>query len=267
MVSGKAVSGKIDDTEDKSKCGGDLLKRLIFVLIILVCLYFVANSVQLGIRIYRGMKLADESSAYEINDRQARKRILIVGDSTGVGTGADDPADSIAGRIAGEFPFVEIINKSADGARASDVLEQLNSLEDSGFDMVLVQFGGNDILRFTDLNILKNAAAEILHTAYEKASNVIFMSTGNVGSSPAFFPPINWMYTKRTRKVKSIFLLISREKGVEYVDLFREKEEDPFLDDPKRYFAVDLLHPGSDGYGLWYKELKSQTSLVQILGE
>jgi lysophospholipase L1-like esterase len=243
------------------------LKRFVFVLIILVCLYFVANSVQLGIRIYKGTKLADESSAYEVNDPQARKRILIVGDSTGVGTGADDPADSIAGRISREFPFVEIVNKSADGARAQDVLEQLNSLEDTGFNMVLVQVGGNDILRFTDLNTLKTAVAEILHTAYQIAPDVIFMSTGNVGSSPAFFAPINWIYTDRTRKVRSIFLLISREKGVEYVDLFVEKAQDPFLDDPKRYFAVDLLHPGSDGYGLWYEELRSQTSLVHILGE
>ena len=243
------------------------MKRLIFVLIILVCLYFVANTVQLGIRIYKGMKLADASTAYEINDSQARKRILIVGDSTGVGTGADDPTDSIAGRIAREFPFVEIVNRSADGARAKDVLEQLNSLEDNGFDMVLVQVGGNDILRFTDLNTLKNTVAEILHAAYQVAPDVIFMSTGNVGSSPAFFSPISWIYTDRTRKVRSVFLLISREKGVEYVDLFREREEDPFLEDPKRYFAADLLHPGSDGYGLWYEELRSQTSLVQILKE
>lgn len=255
------------DPENQSKCGGDLLKRFVFVLIIIVCLYFLVNSVQLGIRIYKGMKLADESSAYEVKDHKASKRILIVGDSTGVGTGADDPADSIAGRIAGEFPFVEIVNKSDDGARAADVLEQLSSLEDKGFDMVLVQFGGNDILRFTNLNTLRNTVAEILQTAYEIAPDVIFMSTGNVGSSPAFFSPLSWIYTYRTREARSIFLIISWEKGVEYVDLFREKAEDPFLDDPKRYFAVDLLHPGSDGYGLWYEELKSQTSLSSILTE
>lgn len=243
------------------------MKRLIFVLIILVCLYFVANSVQLGIRIYRGMKFAEASSAYEVSDQQASKRILIVGDSTGVGTGADNPADSIAGRIAREFTFVEIVNKSVDGAKATDVLAQLNSLEETGFDIVLVQVGGNDILRFTDLDTVKYTIAEILHRAYQAAPEVIFMSTGNVGSSPAFFPPINWIYTDRTRKVRSIFLLISREKGVEYVDLFVEKADDPFLEDPKRYFSEDLLHPGSDGYGLWYEELRNQTSLVNILRE
>ena len=241
--------------------------RLVFVLIILFCLYFAVNSVQLGIRVYKAMKLAAVSSAYEVKDQQARKRILILGDSTGVGTGADDPADSIAGRIAREFPFVEIINTSADGARASDVLEQLNSREDRVFDMVLVQVGGNDILRFTDFKALRDTVAEIFQSAYRITPKVIFMSTGNVGSSPAFFPPLNWIYTDRTRTVRSIFLIISREKGVEYVDLFREKAEDPFQDDPKRYFAGDLLHPGSDGYGLWYEELKSQTSLVHILGE
>lgn len=241
------------------------VKRIVFVLIILVCLYFVANSVQLGIRLYDGMKLAKESRAYEQVFPQAEKKILIIGDSTGVGTGASDPADSIAGRIAGDFPLVEIVNRSADGAGAKDVLEQLWTLDDAGFDIVLVQMGGNDILRFTDLDTLKNAVAEILHAAYQVAPDVIFMSTGNIGSAPAFFPPINWVYTERTRKVRSIFLLLSREKGVAYVDLFREKEEDEFLRDPKRYFAADFLHPAGDGYALWYEELKRQTLLVEIL--
>ncbi len=243
-----------------------MVKRLVFVLVIIVCLYFVVNSVQLGLRVYEGMKLAGESSAYEVRNPEARKRMLIVGDSTGVGTGADDPADSIAGRIAHDFPGIEIVNKSDDGARVSDVLEQLNSLDDGIFDLVLVQAGGNDILRFTNLDTLKAALVDVLHQAFQVAPEVIFMSTGNVGSAPAFFPPIDWLYTERARKVRSLFLLVSREKGVDYVDLFREEADDPFLEDPKRYFAPDLLHPGSDGYGLWYEELRGQTSLVEILG-
>lgn len=242
------------------------MKRLVLVLIIAVCLYFVINSVLLGFRIYEGMKLARESIAFEVSNPGSRKRILIIGDSTGVGTGAVDSADSIAGRIAQEFPSVEIINKSDDGAKASDVLDQLSAVDDRAFDVVLVQAGGNDILRFTDLDELKNIMSEVLREAYRRAPYVIFMSTGNVGSAPAFFPPVNWIYTERTRKVRSVFFLISREKKAEYVDLFVEKKDDPFLREPKRFFAPDFLHPGSDGYGLWYEELKRQTSLMERLG-
>jgi lysophospholipase L1-like esterase len=241
------------------------LKRLVLALIIVVFLYIFINSVQLGICIYKGMKLAKESIAYEVSNPGSRKRILIIGDSTGVGTGAVDSADSIAGRIVQEFPFVDIINKSDDGAKATDVLDQFSDVDDGAFDVVLVQAGGNDILRFTDLDVLKNTMSEVLREAYRRAPYVIFMSTGNVGSAPAFFPPVSWIYTERTRKVRSIFLLLSREKKVEYVDLFVEKKEDPFLKEPERFFAPDLLHPGSDGYGLWYEELKRQTSLMEWL--
>lgn len=241
------------------------MKRLVLALIIFVCLYLVINSVQLGIRIHKGMKLAKESMAFEVINPGSRKRILIIGDSTGVGTGASDPADSIAGRIAQEFPFVDIVNKSDDGAKAIDLLDQFSAVDDRAFDVVLVQVGGNDILRFTDLDDLKNSISEVLREAYRHAPYVIFMSTGNVGSAPAFFPPVNRIYTERTRKVRSIFLLLSREKKVEYVDLFAERKDDPFLREPERFFAPDFLHPGSDGYGLWYEELKQQTSLKERL--
>ena len=241
------------------------MKRLVFVLIVVICLYFIINAFQLGMRIYQGMKLADQSRAFEVKPADAHKKILVVGDSTGVGTGAADPVDSIAGRIARDYPSVEIINVSEDGAKAADVLSQLESVGINDFDLVLVQVGGNDILRFTVLDSLKNTISDVLHSAHQVAPDVIFMSTGNVGNAPAHFAPINWIYTKRTQKVRSVFQLVSREKGIEYVDLFQDRDQDPFVQEPEKYFAPDLLHPGSQGYALWYEELKAQTSLPDIL--
>ncbi len=242
-----------------------LLKKSILILAAVVFLYLVAGFVYLGVCIYKGKELVDAGTAFELRNPLAVKRVLIIGDSTGAGTGADDPADSVAGRIAREFPSVEIINMSINGAKASEVFQQLESLDDNGFDLVLLQVGGNDILKGTDPDMLKNTVAEIIRLAGRFAPEIIFMSTGNVGSAPAFFPPMSWIYTERTRTVRSVFMLVSREKGIEYVDLFREKSEDPFLADPQKYFAADMIHPGSEGYALWYEELKNQSSLVEIL--
>lgn len=215
-------------------------------------------------RIAKGRKLAEESVPFEIRSLEAEARLLVVGDSTGVGTGADRPLDSIAGRIYRDFPFVEIINKSDDGAKIRDVLTQLNTIENEKFDIVLVQVGGNDILRFTDLDRLKDLITILLKAARQKSRNIIFISTGNVGLAPAFFPPLSWLYTYRTRQVRSVFMKVSQKLRVEYVDLFKEKKEDPFLTDPEKFYAVDFLHPGSEGYRLWYEELKKQTSLISI---
>jgi lysophospholipase L1-like esterase len=92
------------------------------------------------------------------------------------------------------------------------------------------------------------------------------MSTGNVGLAPVFFPPVNWIYSWRTRKVRAIFMAVSWREKIEYIDLFKERDKDPFLRDSATFYAADTLHPGSEGYRLWYEELKRQSSIDMILG-
>ena len=221
----------------------------------------------LGIRINRGTEIAQASRPFGLKNPAAMHCVLVVGDSTGVGTGAARPEESVAGRIAGEFPGTEIVNLSRNGAKLKDALGQLESVADSRFDIVLVQAGGNDILGFTDLGELKETTRQVLQSARGKGKAVAFITTGNVGLAPAFFPPISWILTARTREARALFLDVSRESGVQYVDLFREKGNEIFLGDPDRYYTPDYLHPSSEGYRVWYEELKKQTDIVERLGK
>ena len=221
----------------------------------------------LGIRINRGTQIAEASRPFELRNPVAIQRILVVGDSTGVGTGAARPEESVAGRIAAEFPAIEVTNLARNGAKAKDALKQLDSVTQAGFDLVLVQVGGNDILGFTDPGELRDAMTQVLTRAGEKGHSVLFISTGNVGLAPAFFPPISWIYTARTREARAIFMDVSRTLGIQYVDLFRERGNELFLNDPDRYYTPDYIHPNSEGYRVWYEELRRQTGIVEILGK
>ena len=243
------------------------MKEVLVAFILLFVCYGVFESALLGYRLHRGMRIAEQSEPFESKFPNASKRILVVGDSTGVGTGADHPGDSIAGRIFSEYDDVEIVNLAKNGAKAEDVLGQLKTVYDKNFLIVLVQIGGNDILRFTDLEKLRRIINDVLALSVKKGRHVIFMSTGNVGLAPAFFPPISWIYTYRTRSVRPIFMRAASIAGAEYVDLFKEKGDDPFLKNPDKFYAADYLHPGSHGYGLWFEELKKQTSFTEILAE
>ena len=49
-------------------------------------------------------------------------RVLVLGDSTGVGIGANRPEESIAGLLAQDFPAADIVNVSRSGARVADAL-------------------------------------------------------------------------------------------------------------------------------------------------
>lgn len=241
------------------------MKQIVLIVIIVIVGLFLFKTSILVWRFHQGTRFASQSVPFEAKDSDTRVRILIVGDSTGVGTGASRPSDSIAGRLYHDFPHSEVVNRSRNGARVEDVRRQLDHDDDKGFDIVLVQVGGNDILRFTDLKRLRVIIGDVLEEAGVRGQHVIFISTGNVGLAPAFFPPLNWIYTERTRKVRAVFMNAAEETGVEYVDLFKERDEDPFLRNPNLYYAADYLHPGSEGYRLWYEELKRQTSLTSVL--
>ena len=80
------------------------------------------------------------------------------------------------------------------------------------------------------------------------------MSSGNVGTSAAFTgTPRADVYDKLSRQMRELFISLAAESSVTYIDLFQETDEDVFLSEPKKYLAVDGLHPTSAGYALWYE--------------
>jgi lysophospholipase L1-like esterase len=240
--------------------------RIAIALLLVTGIVLLAEVLFLFYRIGIGLAIAGRSAPFESIKPDARLRVLVIGDSTGVGTGSATPSESVAGRIARDFPGTEIVNRARNGARVKDVLVQLVGSGSGEYDMILLQVGGNDILRFTPLDELKVSIAEVLRVASGKARRVIFISTGNVGLAPAFFPPLSWIYTWRTRSVRALFMETARDQNAQYVDLFRERGQDLFLENPAKFYAPDLLHPSGEGYGVWYRELRRQMDLDTVLG-
>ena len=185
--------------------------------------------------------------------------ILIIGDSTGVGVGADKPEDSIAGFLV-EDGF-KVKNLSEDGAITKEVFKQIeneNVIEGKKYDLVLIFSGGNDIMWFSNLNETILFFDKILDKAKEIGKKVVVMPPGNVGLAPIFREPVGLVFTNRTSFMREFFMKISEEKGVLYVDLFANKLEELFLDSPLDYFAQDLIHPSSKGYELWYLKMRDK---------
>lgn len=226
---------------------------------------FLVDAAYLGVVLHRGGELADQSRPFMRELAQPSTRLLVIGDSTGVGTGAESPDGSVAGRLAAALPHVEIVNKAEDGAKTAELLAQLELAGDKGFDVVLIQVGGNDVLRFTDLDHLRESTGAVFDAAKQKAGHVTMMSSGDVGAAPAFPPPVDWIYSWRTREVRALFLELAHENGIDYVDLYNPGDDNPFYRDPDRYYAVDGLHPSAEGYRLWYEKLVKESSIVEAL--
>ncbi|MBI4458418.1 SGNH/GDSL hydrolase family protein, partial [Candidatus Uhrbacteria bacterium] len=188
----------------------------------------------------------------------AKFHILVIGDSTAVGTGAEDPSLSIAGRLGADFPEAEIVNLGVNGARTKELLPRLAALKGRRFELILIQVGANDIVHGTNLTKLEGDIARVMDAAARLGKRVLLLTSGNVGTAHALPIGTRWFFTRRTRQVRELFMRIAKEKDVRYVDLFREPDKDPFALDPMRYYAADWYHPSGEGYRDWYDHIKAE---------
>ena len=89
-----------------------------------------------------------------------------------------------------------------------------------------------------------------------RAEKVVMISSGNVGTAAAFSGTKKaGEYERLSRQFREMFISVALESGVTYVDLFEEPENDLFLREPKKYLAIDGLHPTKEGYAYWYQTL------------
>ena len=186
-------------------------------------------------------ELADAARPYNAHPIDPQRTLLIVGDSTALGTGADSPETSLAGWIGQAHPQWRIDNHAANGAKFADVVQQLRKA-DSGYDLVLV-------------------VAEAVALAQERGRRVVLMPCGNVGHAPFFLPPLTWWMDSRSKNMHAIAQSVASNGGARYIRLLQPKEADPFVQRSKEMNASDGLHPSSAGYHHWYTELVRQGGL------
>ncbi|MET0312104.1 MAG: GDSL-type esterase/lipase family protein [Burkholderiaceae bacterium] len=194
-------------------------------------------------------------------------RLLVIGDSTGVGvgTGAGEGAASVAGRLRELNPELLVENHSREGSRIRDVGVQVDASEHARYDAVLVFVGGNDVLQLTPGEDFEAHAHEVLNRLASRADLVVLVPPGNVGLSPPLAWPLDRWMSKRARWVNETLQRVAAQHGAQCVELFRESGEDPFEDDPARYFSDDGFHPSADGYELWTAEILRQSSLASVV--
>ena len=213
-------------------------------------------------RLHQSIELTRLSEPLQRSPERPSMRLLIVGDSTAVGTGASAPQASVAGLLAQVFPRLQIDNRARDGSTFAQLLAQLGG--DQRFDMVLVMAGGNDVVRLRGLQALQNDIDRVMRRALERGALVVVMPAGNVGNAPLFFPPVSWLMTWRSRQLHAFVSEAASRHGVVVVNLFRERADDPFIEQPSLN-AQDGLHPGDAGYRVWFGELMAQAALSQRL--
>ena len=230
---------------------------LIFGACLLVYVLYVAYDVQRKISI--GRTAVQQSQPFTISSDDTSRSLLVVGDSTGVGVGADTNEGSVASLFAEHIGATYVENYSVSGATTSDLADQIQKAALSNYDYVLVQIGANDII---DLKYKeRDTAASIrdaLLTLSKMSDSVIHLSAGNVGAATIFPSFIRPIYHQRTLRYHKMFETIASDVGTTYVNLYTPPADDPFVKNPEVYLSKDELHPTSKGYALWFTTLIDQ---------
>lgn len=208
-------------------------------------------------------QLVRASASYVATPAQPTASLLVVGDSTAVGTGASNPQGSLAGQIGRDHPTLRIVNLSRNGAKFGEIATQLAGSE--RFDIILIQGGGNDVIRLTGQATLRDDIERAVAQAGRRSDHVIVMPAGNVGSAPFFFPPVSWLMSQRSRTLRDLAAESARAHGAAFVELYLEPAVDPFAQEPERMNSIDHLHPSDDGYGFWLTQLERQAGISRII--
>jgi CBS domain-containing protein/lysophospholipase L1-like esterase len=213
----------------------------------------------------RGQRLARAARAFEAAPPHGSQRVLLLGDSTGVGVGAVQPQHSLPGFLHQAFPHAHIVNRCRNGARVADALHQARQACARGerFDVALILVGGNDVLKLTPHARLEHDARALLRTLRACTTHIAWLGSADIGGAPVLLPPLNWLASWHTARTMRHLADSAAGQGVPFIDFSRDRR---FARDTGTYFAADGIHPSSASYRLCFEELCRRVPLAHWLG-
>jgi lysophospholipase L1-like esterase len=217
-------------------------------------------------RIRFSRRLVAQTRPVQQSPESCRRTIVVAGDSTAFGVGAL-PAESTAGRIAAAFPYARVTNVARSGSRVGHVVDQLDSLDVHSADLVLIHSSANDVLEFRSVEKFERDLRASLERARKMSSNVVLMPGHNFSVAPFFLRPLSWLVARHAQRLHPIIKRVTGEMGIPFVDLIGSTHEESFVQEPRRYYCPDGLHPSGEGYAIWFAALIAQVPLAHFLAD
>ncbi len=179
-------------------------------------------------------------------------RLLVLGDSTAAGVGADTQNDALPGNLARELNTltgrgVEWRAIGENGADASEFIERyLDEACAESWDIVFLSIGANDALGLRS----RRSFARDIRTILDRLRAASPDATILMSSLPAFFRfgllpnPLRWNLYLHSRNLEDA----ARAVVATFPDVHMSPPPPPYTEG---FFASDLFHPGPIGYRDW----------------
>ena len=188
--------------------------------------FALMHGVVMALRMRKAVAFGCSIEPLQAEPPNSTARLLLVRDSTAVGTGASTADASVAGLIARHHPDVHIVNRARVGAKFADIVRQLEPLGPPGplerFDIILILGGGNDVVRLTSSAALQASVGRALQLASDRANTGVLMLAGNVGNTPFFPQLLSWLMRQCSRKLHAIADSAAASAKAIYVNCYKE---------------------------------------------
>lgn len=176
-------------------------------------------------------------------------RLLVVGDSSAAGVGAETQGSALSGqlatRLARHFHLSwRLIAKTGDDVE--DVLGRIESAPQEGFDVAIVAVGVNDVTGGTSARQWQQSLGQLCQRLQSRfgIQRVFLTPVPPMHAFPALPQPLRWYLGKRAASLnRAMRLLTAKNDDWECVE--------PDFPLKKEYMASDGFHPGARAYALW----------------
>lgn len=232
-----------------------LLKYFLFLVVVItfVILYFKVR-IFLTVRISK--QLISKAVSYKNESSDLHKTLLVLGDSTAVGVGANQTSESIPALIAEKMQVTYTENYAVSGSVVSSLPSQIEQAKLDHYDIIFIQIGANNIVARDDAKQIGVELEEILWKLKKRGEKIIFTTAGDVGGAPAIPYPIHYYYKNLSLSYHKEFEALAKKLAITYVNLYDDPRNDPFKQNSQEYFAKDGFHPSTLGYAYWFSKIE-----------
>ncbi len=195
----------------------------------------------------------DDNGVYG-SGRGTPLEIVVLGDSSAAGVGADAPHETVGAIVANGVAAltgrrVRVTNRAVVGAESSDLERQLASaLEDVLHpDVVLIMVGANDVTHRIDRATAVRHLEQAVRRARALGSEVVVGTCPDLGTVQPIQQPLRALMKRWSRDLAAAQTVAVVEAGGRTVSLGDLLGEE-FEGSPHEMFSRDRFHPSAAGY-------------------
>nr|WP_211206477.1 SGNH/GDSL hydrolase family protein [Demetria terragena] len=180
--------------------------------------------------------------------------LLILGDSTARGMGADDRAQTVGAIVASAVAAltsrpVRLTNVSAIGAESADLDRQVDVAQDEVAepDVAIIMVGANDVTHRIDRSVSIRHLAMAVNRLRENGAEVVVGTCPDLGAVRPVPQPLRALMQRWSRDLAAAQTVAVVEQGGRTVSLGDLLGEE-FHERPGVMFSKDQFHPSAAGY-------------------